>query len=445
MAGDDQRPDPRSNPDNEITVPNIFGGAPRDDDPAAILPGLSAREQPAPAAWEQHQQTGYVPGNARDPRGGYTAFPAAQVGAGGAGSGLPPTQLATLPPDGNRRRNALFGVIGVIGLTVAVVLAAILIAPKWSKNAQPDPTTPIGTASSEPSGSDSSDGQSSSGPPASTSAKLTTAAPPTTATSKAPASTSAPPHTVTVTATATGGGTGRATTTRPGKPTSKSAPSSTPKPTTQPKPTTPKPTKPKPTKPKPTKPKAPDLGVQQADIACSGGYIVQLASELDQDAFRARVSSLKAQGMVPPDARAADSTKSCGIFANQRNTWVLYAGPFASPYDGCRARLGGPADAFIKGANPDTAHGYFSCVCPANPAQIPGVGPGSNQHAWIGELQRVLANRLNYSVGPLGPGEWGVYTPGTQQAVRKFQADHKLPPTGSVDARTWSALRGAQC
>ena len=65
MAGDDQRPVPGSNAgsnpgwdrdrdsDNEITIPNIFGGAPRDDDPAAILPGLSAQGTPPPAAWER--------------------------------------------------------------------------------------------------------------------------------------------------------------------------------------------------------------------------------------------------------------------------------------------------------------------------------------------------------------------------------------------------------
>jgi peptidoglycan hydrolase-like protein with peptidoglycan-binding domain len=75
------------------------------------------------------------------------------------------------------------------------------------------------------------------------------------------------------------------------------------------------------------------------------------------------------------------------------------------------------------------------------------------QHAvWVGELQRMLGNRLGYDIpdrdGDPGHGiapQWGVYTEGTAGAVKKFQADESLAITGSVDETTWQALQGSGC
>ena len=469
MAGEYQRPGSDPNPDNDITVPNVFGG-PRRDDPAAIVPGLGGADGLQAPTWGQpgdgpdHQDPA-GPGGGRHgvPEYGYGAVPPgpAELGAtqysgnreGGrrhraadyhADQVVPPlVEAAMLASDGRRRRNALLGVLAVVVLTVAVVLAALLIAPKWSNNnANPEPTPPPSTASSAPATSNSLPEQSSiQSDTATSSAPTTNSAAPinptvtTTTISGPPPSASALPHTVTVTATATSK-VSPATSAKPSGPLKPTTPRSTPSPS-------PKPPKPTPT-PTPT-PTPPPLGVPQQNIACSQGYIVQLASELDPATFRNRVQALKAQGMVPPDAKVAVSTQSCGIFSNQSNTFVLYVGPYSTPFRGCAARLAGPPDSFIKGANPDSAHSYLSCLCPADPGKIPQIGPNGGDRSWIGELQRVLGNRLSISVGPLGPTEWGVYTPGTQAAVKQFQASTKLPPTGVVDARTWSALRTAQC
>ncbi len=171
---------------------------------------------------------------------------------------------------------------------------------------------------------------------------------------------------------------------------------------------------------------------------------MQLASEINAAAFSARVASLQAARQVPAGSLAADSARSCQIFTSQSNTLVLYAGPFASKYDGCAARLAGPADAFIKGGNPGSAKEYVSCLCPASAAGLPQIRTVGQQGVWIGELQRVLGNRLNLDVNDLA-GNWGTYTPGTKDAVQKFQEAAKLPASGMVDGRTWQALQSAQC
>ena len=198
--------------------------------------------------------------------------------------------------------------------------------------------------------------------------------------------------------------------------------------------------------PAPTKPAADtSLGAPRQDIACSDGYVVQLASELTPEAFRSRVAALRSQGMVPADAKAADSRASCRIFANQRNTYVLYAGTFSGKYDGCGARIGGPADAFIKGANPSTSGEFVSCVCGVGLGNLPQLAGGTDQRGWTGELQRFLAGRLNISVGDLGADQWGVYNAGTQAAVKRFQQENRLPQTGTVDQRTWQQLKKSGC
>lgn len=320
------------------------------------------------------------------------------------------TGMHTVVPAGaaaQRRRRALWAVAGVVLATAVIVLIAVVVAPGRHTTAGPD----------------SADRTSSAGP---SPTRITTEVPippilPTAASGTAasgsagPASSGQVPLTVTVTAT-------------PTTATTASAGSSQVRPTTSRSTTT----------------TANPLGVPQRDIACGSGYIVQLASEVNAANFTRRVAELRAAGQVPAGAQAADSTRSCKIFSGQVNTLVLYAGPFPGPYDGCAARLAGPADAFIRGQNPDTSHKFLSCLCPARASALPRIDKVGQQHVWIGELQRVLGNRLNMDIGDVG-NSWGTYTEDTKDAVARFQKSARLKDNGKVDARTWQALQQASC
>lgn len=186
------------------------------------------------------------------------------------------------------------------------------------------------------------------------------------------------------------------------------------------------------------------LGVPERQITCNAGFVVQLASELDAAAFTAHVARLKASGQLPAGSLVADSSKSCKIFTSQQNTLVLYSGPYAGPYDGCAARLAGPADAYIKGSNPGSSQQYISCLCPAKAAQVPQFSQVGSQGAWVGEAQRVLGNKLNIDISDLA-NQWGIFTPGTKAAVAAFQKAAHLPAGGDLDHRTWKALQSAEC
>ncbi|SDO75808.1 Putative peptidoglycan binding domain-containing protein [Nakamurella panacisegetis] len=377
------------------------------DGPAAAVPEMFPTEMvptsapPAAQAWSQtpdpaNPQTGLFPG--------WTGmYPAVATDGAGGGQGS----------RRERRRRALYGVLGIAAVTAVVLLAALLIAPHWSgtaadtadKNGQP---TAVSSApmSAAPSSSRSASGVQ---PTAATSVPV------------------APPaSTVTVTASVTS----TTATPTPSSPKTTHAPA--------------KATTPKKTTPKKTPPAALPFGVPQKNIVCSPGYVVQLASELTAAAFTARVATLKAAGQVPAGSLAADSAKSCKIFTSQSNTLVLYSGPYAGKYDGCAARLAGPADAYIKGGNPATAQQYVSCLCPMVTGRLPQYGQVGQTGVWIGELQRVLGNRLNIDIPDL-TGQWGTYTAGTRDAVRKFQQAAHLPPTGVVTGRTWESLRRASC
>ena len=188
-----------------------------------------------------------------------------------------------------------------------------------------------------------------------------------------------------------------------------------------------------------SRPAAQPLGVPQRNIACGTGYFVQLASETSAPAFADRVRALQAAGRVPSAALASDTRSSCGIFGGQTNL-VLYTGMYSSPYDGCAARLAGPADAFIRTSTGQRQ--WISCLCPATVSELPALAPGSSS-AWVGEMQRVLGH-LNIPVSGLS-GHWGDYTESTAKAVARFQKRAKLPVTGRVDGPTWAALQGAVC
>lgn len=56
------------------------------------------------------------------------------------------------------------------------------------------------------------------------------------------------------------------------------------------------------------------MGGDRSDIACGSGYIVQIASELDQPTFAGRVAELRAAGTLPADARWTETASGCSLF-----------------------------------------------------------------------------------------------------------------------------------
>jgi hypothetical protein len=202
----------------------------------------------------------------------------------------------------------------------------------------------------------------------------------------------------------------------------------------------------------PAAPVVDPMGGPRADIACGGGYIVQVASELDATTFSNRVAQIRAANTLPAGTKWAETSTSCPIFTTQSNVLVLYAGPFASPYDACPARLSSPPDAFIKGTTPETSLQIVSCMCPASVTDLPAINAVGQHDVWVGELQRVLGSKLKYDVGSINadpsvgnPGQWGTYTAETAAAVGRFQADSGLNQTNQVDALTWGALKAQAC
>lgn len=196
---------------------------------------------------------------------------------------------------------------------------------------------------------------------------------------------------------------------------------------------------------------APDpMGGPRADITCNSGFIVQVASELDETAFQNRVATLRSAGMFPTDARWTQTAAGCSLFTNQANVYVSYVGPFATWAEGCTARKASPPDAFIKSTDPGAVGTFLTCLCPASVGELPAITTVGERGVWVGELQRVLGAGLDYNVGDINagngdPGHWGEYTAGTAAAVGRFQADHGLPRTERVDAATWASLQSARC
>ena len=78
------------------------------------------------------------------------------------------------------------------------------------------------------------------------------------------------------------------------------------------------------------------------------------------------------------------------------------------------------------------------CLLSGSASAAPILGLNSHGHD-VMLLQRQLKDH-----GYLQDNPDGIFDTKTQKAVKTFQKDNKLKPTGMVDRATWNALKGAQ-
>ena len=121
-----------------------------------------------------------------------------------------------------------------------------------------------------------------------------------------------------------------------------------------------------------------------------------------------RVAELRAAGQVPDErVRRAHGVVVRDLqLADEHDRAVR--GPFNGPYDGCDARLKAAPRLVHQGHDPETSHDFISCLCPTSAATLPPLTAINQTGVWVGELQRVLGNKLNYDIPDLGDQTWGV-------------------------------------
>lgn len=205
-----------------------------------------------------------------------------------------------------------------------------------------------------------------------------------------------------------------------------------------------------PTTPRPTNPADLVTKTKAQPIKCGAGYIVQVASNLRKVELAQNVKNQVASGHLPPNVHWAETKNSCAIFSVQSNAYVAYAGPFRTPYDACPARLKSPADAFIKQTMPGGFKAVISCICYPTQTALPKIEREGQKNLWIGDVQRILRNKMSYAIPDLdgpstGLAQWGIYSPATREAVKQFQLDNGLSVDGILGPATWAALRSATC
>lgn len=330
-----------------------------------------------------------------------------------------PSWAAVPPPAPDRKPPWLL--IGAVVATVAILAAAaVLLFRKPSTVAQPVPVPAITTQPATPSsavrgpaGTTTPSATSQSGDGGGVGPVVTRTMVETLTTTAAPSSSSAP---------------------------SRTAPASTGKSSTGTARSAPKP------RPTPVNP----MGGPNADFQCTGNVIVQIASEVDVSAFRARVAQLRADGLLPGGAKWIRAGAACGIFGGDGTAYVLYAGPYANPIQACATRLVSPADSFLRSTSASGPK-HFSCLCQVAFNALPQITTVGQQQVWVGEAQYLLYSTLEYKISGLDgeagvPNAWGVYTQETADAVLQFQQDRGIIATGAIDGQTWQALQGkASC
>lgn len=178
-------------------------------------------------------------------------------------------------------------------------------------------------------------------------------------------------------------------------------------------------------------------------ITCDSRFIVKIASGKTTAALKNEAAQLTKSNQLPQPIHWTPTKNSCKSTALGNDTAVLYAGPFTTSAQACRARLQSAPGAVVIG----TSGTRVSCLCPAVLKTLPTISKIGQSQVWTAELQRALITPLGFTIADLNtqPARWGTYTAGTASAVAKFQNQVKLTPDGVVGLKTWQAIRSKVC
>lgn len=189
------------------------------------------------------------------------------------------------------------------------------------------------------------------------------------------------------------------------------------------------------------------LGYPQVDQACTGEYVVILASTGDPASYRSM--------LTPALERSATgqylvTNQSCSSFNQEVNGNPIFAafdGPYASLEDACESRATTMyPDAYVRRLDA-AAEGRSYCTCLDEASVLPVLNRANAEESdlptryVVTDVQSIL-----YRVG-LNPDQLvgGSFGPATTGWLKTFQRNSGLAPTGSTDYDTWLALQDAGC
>ena len=150
---------------------------------------------------------------------------------------------------------------------------------------------------------------------------------------------------------------------------------------------------------------------------------------------------LKVPRLLPAGTKVAHKTGSVNLTRTDAGVMETPAGPIAFcilTHNNKDQSWGEKNEGDLLCANIGSAvYKYFNKADDAAPAPVARVLEMGADGELVVALQRTLNARIEPSPGIGADGDFG---PETEGAVKKFQTQAKLKPTGVVDAETWKAL-----
>jgi hypothetical protein len=174
-----------------------------------------------------------------------------------------------------------------------------------------------------------------------------------------------------------------------------------------------------------------------ANVQCDDSFVVEIArSNPPYEKSSVENTLARVDG-----SRYLQADQSCSTYAAAGKRLIAYVGPFDDLAAACAARLKlNDAQAVPRRMNADQkGPNYCACSDPNPPTLRAGAGENGNVRVLllVSEVQRMMK-----SLGYFAPAVVGdPYGPQTATAVRRFQFSVGLPATGTVNTRTWAALK----
>lgn len=211
-------------------------------------------------------------------------------------------------------------------------------------------------------------------------------------------------------------------------------------------------TSPEPEKSKEPKPEPPPLGIDAtyANQACSGDYIVMLATSGVAAEYDSKLGDV-VRGVR--GAKYLRGGKSCKAFLRvdpltKDPIYNAYLGPFPTMEEACRT-LAGLGERHSKAwvrqlANPSKVRELCFCLDEASAA--PTVW-GAGDVTTLGVKRAV--SQAQWALVQAGLNDvtqiYGNYTPEFSRKLKWFQEQSDVPATGALDTATWAALQDDYC
>lgn len=191
-----------------------------------------------------------------------------------------------------------------------------------------------------------------------------------------------------------------------------------------------------------------DIAAPYRNLACTGGYVVILATSGDRTEYESKLGDAVRD---VPGAKYLKGAESCSAFIARDpvlgdDVYNAYVGPYATFTQACRAQRGLTSETAWVRQLADPSKTREMCLCLSSATALPTITPGQSARdvsvrRLVSQVQWILYVMHRNSREHI----YGAFTDELGRQLTAYQADTGLVATGILDTATWGRLQDDYC